>query len=239
MIKLTTLLVLLCLALASLHAAMTTPQLLEGKQPAYPESLKKLGTMGEAKILTKIDATGAVTEASVKSATHGDFGAAALEAVKAWRFKPAEEDGKPVATTVTIPLQFKLTMKEQINAEMGREVFVNTEKLPEKILTWAEVKKWFDMRGKNANRVPYPAELKGSGISEAIEVRCIITPEGQVLNPTIVGIKNQQLVLPVIRHIAQARFQKPVLDGKPVYVQQKVRLLCSEDPNFAPKPDNK
>lgn len=239
MIKPTLLITLLCLAVVPLQAAKTTPQLIEGQQPAYPDALKKKGTTGEAKILTQIDETGAVTQASVKSATHEEFGTAALAAVKTWRFKPAEQDGKPVATTVTIPLQFKLTMKELINAEMGREVFVNPAQLPEKVRTWAEVKKWFELKGKNANRIPYPEELKGSGVSEAIEVKCIITPEGQVLNPTIVAIKNEQLILPVIRHIAKARFQQPLLDGQPVYVQQKVRLLCSEDPNFAPKPDNK
>lgn len=228
---------LLCLALVPLHAAKTPPQLLEGKPPVYPAALKKSGLMGEAKILTQIDATGAVTDASVKSATHEEFGAAALAAVKAWRFKPAQEDGQPVATTVTVPLQFKLSMKEQISAELGREVWIDETKLTEKIYTWADVQKWINFRNKNANRVPYPPELKGSGISEEVAVQCLISPEGYVLNPTLQdGIKNKELVLAVMRHIAGVRFEAPTFEGKRVYMRQKVKLLCSEDPNFGAKP---
>lgn len=226
----------LCLPVLSLHAAKTHPQVIEGKQPTYPEDLKKQGTMGEARILAQIDAQGAVIEASVKSATHEAFGTAALAAVKAWRFKPATEDGRPVASTVTIPLHFKLSMKEQINAEFGREVFVGPDQLPAKVHTWEEVKKWFPLRGKDANRIPYPEELKGSGISEEIEIRCIITPEGLAVNPTFLGLKHEQLALPAIRHLAKARFQIPRFEDKPVYVQQKVKLICSEDPTFGVKP---
>lgn len=229
--------ILLCLACGPLLAAKTQPQLLDGKLPVYPESLKKAGVMGEAKILTQIDATGAVTAASVKSATHEEFGTAALAAVQAWKFKPATEDGQPVAITVTIPFPFRLSMKEQITAEVGREVWIDESKLTEKIYTWAELQKWINFRQKNANRVPYPEDLKGSGISEEVAVTCLISPEGFVLNPTLTdGIKNQQLAVPVMKHIAKVRFEAPTFEGKRVYARQKIKLLCSEDPNFGAKP---
>lgn len=237
MLKKTLLVALLGAVLVPLHAAKTQPQLLDGKQPVYPAELKKRGEIGEARILTQIDATGAVTEASVKSATHPEFGTAALEAVKAWRFKPAEENGQPVAVTVSIPLKFTLTPRELFNAEIGREVFIDESKLTEKIHTWADLQKWINYRGKNANRVPYPEELKGSGISEEVAVDCLISPEGQVLNPKLArGIKNEQLVVPVMKHIAQVRFEAPTLGGKRVYARQTVKLLVSEDPNFGAKP---
>ncbi len=230
-------LALLCLALVPLHAAKTQPQLIEGKPPVYPAALKKSGVKGEAKILTQIDATGAVTDASVSSATHEEFGVAALEAVKTWRFKPATEDGQPVATKAIIPFPFQLGMKDQISAEVGREVWIDEATLTEKIYGWAELKKWINYRGKTANRVPYPDELKGSGISEEIAVSCLISPEGFVLNPKLTGnIKNQQLIIPVMRHVAKMRFEAPTFEGKRVYARQTVKLLCSEDPNFGAKP---
>lgn len=239
MIKASLCLALLCAALAPLHAAKTPPQFLTGSQPVYPEQLKARGEMGEAKITTHIDATGAVTDASVKSATHEEFGAAALAAVKAWRFKPAEEDGKPIAMSVTVPLRFTLTPKELFNAEVGRAVFVDESKITEKIHTWDDIKKWINFRGKNANRVPYPPELKGRGISEEITVQCLISPEGYVLNPTLVGLQNKELAVPVMKHVAAMRFEAPTLDGKRVYVRQRVKLICSEDPNFGVKPAKK
>jgi TonB family protein len=164
------------------------------KHAVYPAALKKQGTMGEAKILLRIDGTGAITEGSVKSATHDEFGAAALEAVKAWRFKPAEENGQPVATAVTIPLRFTLTPKELFNAEVGREVFIDETTLTEKIYPWAELRKWINFRQKNAHRVP------------------------------------------LMKHIANIRFDLPTFEGKRVYARQRVKLICSEDPNFGVKP---
>lgn len=237
MLKLSRLAAFFLLSLVALHAAKTNPQFLSGQQPVYPAQLKQSGTMGEAKILTTIDATGAVTEASVKSATHAEFGQAALEAVKTWRFKPAAaEDGNPVAATVTIPLRFQLTMKEQISAEQGREVWIDEAKLGEKIYTWAELQRWINFRGQNANRLAFPEELKGRGISEEVAVDCLISPEGLVLNPKIVAIQNKELAVPVMWHIAKVRFEAPVFEGKKVYARQKVKILCSEDPNFGKKP---
>lgn len=234
---LVTLFASLCLPL---HAAKTNPQVLEGKSPAYPEELKRQGTTGEARIRAQIDATGAVVGASVSSATHEAFGAAALAAVRAWRFKPAEENGVPVATSVTIPLQFKLSMKEQINAEVGREVFLDETKITAKIHTWADLQKWINFRQKDANRVPYPDELKGSGISEEVAVMCLISPEGHVINPTFAEpLKNKELAIPVMKHIARVRFEAPMLDGQRVYARQKVKLICSEDPEFGRKPAGK
>lgn len=247
MLKNSLLLAFLCLVALPLHAAKTNPQFLDGKQPVYPEQLKQKGEAGEAKILTHIDATGDVTEASVKSATHEAFGAAALEAVKTWRFKPATgEDGQPVAMKVVIPFPFKytppaeakqvLSAKEQFNAEMGRAVFVEIKTLTDKVCTWAELQRWIPLRKNQTNRIPYPEELKGSGLSEEIQLQVIISPEGHVLNPKILGIKNQQFLLPALRHVAKVRFETPKVDGKPVYAEQKIKLICSEDPNFGKKP---
>ncbi len=236
MTKLSLPVLLFCAAASSALAAKTQPKLLEGQPPAYPAALKQRGEMGEAKVFVRIDAAGAVTEASVKSATHEAFGAAALEAVKGWRFEPAMEDGRAVASAVTVPLHFKLSMKEQISAEQGREVWIDESKLTEKIHTWADLKKWINYRQKGANRVPYPEALKGSGISEEVSVVCLISPEGRVLNPAFVELKHQQLAVPVMRHIAGVRFEPPMLDGKRVYARQRVKLICSEDPAFGAKP---
>jgi hypothetical protein len=89
--------------------------------------------------------------------------------------------------------------------------------------------------GAGAMRMAYPANLKGSGISEVITVRLIITPEGLVLNPVVEDLKNKELAIPAILHVANLRFQVPRIDGKPVYLNQKVKLVCSEDPEFGRK----
>jgi TonB family protein len=52
-----------------------------------------------------VDATGKTADFSVKSSTDNVLADAVLDAVKQWRFKPAEVDGKPVAKKVLLPLK--------------------------------------------------------------------------------------------------------------------------------------
>ncbi|MDA1277176.1 MAG: energy transducer TonB [Verrucomicrobia bacterium] len=219
----------------SVLAANTHVRLKEGSAPAYPKALKQQGIEGEAKIKATIDENGVVTAAELVSATHEPFGPAALDAVRSWSFYPAREDHRPVAETVTIPVAFILTPKERLNAVLGREMFVDITKLTDKVCTWSDVKRWFPPVGKILTWMPYPKEMKGSGISEEITVNLIVSPEGLVLNPRFENLKNSELLMPAIHHLARMRFEIPKVDGKPVYLEQKVRLQCSEDPNFLKK----
>jgi hypothetical protein len=127
----------------------------------------------------------------------------------------------------------EMSIRERINAAVGREMYVDDASIPEKVHGWADIKRWIAPRGgAEAMRMAYPANLKGSGISEVITVRLIITPEGRVLNPVVEDLNNKELALPAILHVANLRFQIPRVDGKPVYLNQKVKLVCSEDPEF-------
>lgn len=52
-----------------------------------------------------VDATGKPAEFAVKSTPNDAVATAVVSAVKQWRFKPAEADGKPVATKVLLPVK--------------------------------------------------------------------------------------------------------------------------------------
>jgi TonB family protein len=52
-----------------------------------------------------VDTTGKPAALSVKSITDDKLAVAVMDAVKQWRFKPAEADGKPVATKVLLPVK--------------------------------------------------------------------------------------------------------------------------------------
>jgi protein TonB len=51
-----------------------------------------------------VDVTGKPADLSVKSDTDTTLAAAVMDAVKQWRFKPAELNGVPVATKVLLPV---------------------------------------------------------------------------------------------------------------------------------------
>lgn len=223
------------LSFSFLQAEFVPIQLLQGVQPAYPEELKRYGEDGEAKIRATIDESGSVAEAAVVEATHPAFGEAALEAVKVWSFEPARKDGLPVPQSVVVPIIFKLSFKDRINALAGYEVFVDIDELTDTVRTWKDVKQYFPLRKNHSRVIPYPEALKGSGISEEIVIECVISPDGLILNPNILNLRNNELAVPALEHLVTLRFQRPKMDGKPIYLRQKVKLIASEDPAFGRK----
>ena len=74
--------------------------------PRYPEALRRDGTTGMVSISVTIDEKGAVVAATVTKSTNSGFDAAALDAVKQWKFKPAKKGGQPVSCTVVLPIRF-------------------------------------------------------------------------------------------------------------------------------------
>lgn len=52
-----------------------------------------------------VDVNGKPTNVSVKSSTDSELASASLEAVKQWRFTPATQNGKAVATKVILPIR--------------------------------------------------------------------------------------------------------------------------------------
>jgi TonB family protein len=74
--------------------------------PLYPAALEPQALVGSAKVSCRIDAQGDVVSAEVVEATHELFGAAAITAVRQWKFTPAIKDHRYVESTVIIPFQF-------------------------------------------------------------------------------------------------------------------------------------
>lgn len=72
------------------------PSLVSATAPIYPKALQRAGVEGRASVVFDIDASGMPQNVAVHSATHEQLGAAAVEAVKLWRFQPAMRSGAPV-----------------------------------------------------------------------------------------------------------------------------------------------
>jgi protein TonB len=75
--------------------------------PVYPEDARKAGVQGTVMVQALLGVDGLVLDARV---THSIpmLDAAAVAAVRQWRFKPAMAGGKPVATWVAVPVKFTL-----------------------------------------------------------------------------------------------------------------------------------
>ena len=54
-----------------------------------------------------VDTTGKPSAINVKSTSDRDFAEAVVDAVKQWRFTPAQHNGSPVATRVVLPVRVR------------------------------------------------------------------------------------------------------------------------------------
>lgn len=76
--------------------------------PEYPDDLRKDGAIGIVVIKCTVDEHGNVVDPEIEKSTNKGFDDAAMSAVKRWKFKPARQDGNPVARRVSIPIKFSL-----------------------------------------------------------------------------------------------------------------------------------
>ncbi len=115
----TVLLTLLCLSVAAVLDPVqeadkekakvdVMPETVKKVMPNYPGAALKNKVQGKVFLNVLIDVKGRVEEAEVSKTDDPIFNEAAITSVKRWTFKPALKNGKPVATWVTIPVQFKL-----------------------------------------------------------------------------------------------------------------------------------
>ena len=85
------------------------PQPFSKSQPVYPNRLLSKGIGGKVVCAVMVDAAGAVSSAKVrKSSGNRDLDAAALKAVRKWKFKPAVRGGKKVKSTALVPFTFEV-----------------------------------------------------------------------------------------------------------------------------------
>ena len=75
-------------------------------KPVYPGRALAAGLEGKVVVHALVDRKGRVIETRVMQ-SDPTFDAAAVKAVRQWRFKPARSNGQPVAVWVAVPIRFE------------------------------------------------------------------------------------------------------------------------------------
>ncbi len=77
-------------------------------EPKYPASMLRAGVGGTVVVLAEVDAQGNPIDVRVvERSGERDLDRAAVSAVRQWRFEPAMRNGKAIATSVKVPVDFK------------------------------------------------------------------------------------------------------------------------------------
>ena len=86
------------------------PVPITGQNPApdYPPAALRRGESGTVMVRVEVDAAGMPVNVSLdKRSGSRDLDRAAMDAVKRWRFQPAQRNGQAVASSLVIPIDFK------------------------------------------------------------------------------------------------------------------------------------
>jgi len=85
------------------------PKVVYQVAPVYPLAARHKGIEGRVVIKFIVHVDGSVSGIKIQSAAPtGLFEQSAINALKKWRFKPGRRNNNPVATSVELPLEFKL-----------------------------------------------------------------------------------------------------------------------------------
>ena len=98
------------------------PALVEFHPAAYPPDRLARGETADVAFQVDLDAQGAVTGVAIEKGAAPDFDLAATEAIRTFRFSPAEVDGKPAPVRIRYVYHFVLTTKvvpKQASADAG------------------------------------------------------------------------------------------------------------------------
>ena len=235
-------------------AKVTPPRPVETPAPAYPQELEDTGQSGQAVIEMTVTTEGRVARPRVQEADHPAFGTAALAVLDQWRFEPARRDGEPVSRRIALPFQFRAPLDQQFNAMIGRKVFQHLPPDTE-IIDEAQLKRRLrqDHSGmlkpgvamtqanlaqlSTIRHVPpvLPRSLRDREFDDVITVRCLVAPDGSVINPELEEMpKTAELAGPALLSAAAIRFHPPELANRSAYVRTTVTV----DFSTAKKPEN-
>ena len=81
----------------------------QSRPPDYPPAAMRNGDQGTVLVRVEVGADGVPTSVEVAQRSGSrDLDRAAMNAVRLWRFQPAQRDGQAVAGAVTVPIDFKM-----------------------------------------------------------------------------------------------------------------------------------
>ncbi|MDA0367066.1 MAG: TonB family protein [Proteobacteria bacterium] len=91
--------------------------------PKYPYAARRRGMQGRVLIEVRVDREGEVREALLASSSgYRILDRAALEAVRHWTFAPARRGDRPVESTITVPIVFKLEQDAVVAQDQPRDI---------------------------------------------------------------------------------------------------------------------
>ncbi|MCP4566642.1 MAG: energy transducer TonB [FCB group bacterium] len=196
---------------------MIKPEVISKVKPEYPAEAKKKGLEGVVTLAIMVDAKGKVTELKVKSSSGIEaMDKAAIKAGWATNYKPAIQEGQPVATWVVYDVKFALDDEpcpgEGDSKYPAMDDFVAVERMPELI---------------HQVEPEYPAKAKKQGIEGTVIIKSLIDKEGNTVKAIVAKSSGTASLDDAAQKAAMNYRYKPALQN-----EQPVAIWVAFSVNF-------
>lgn len=201
---------LLLTAAAALSAQTRGAELTRQEKPVYPQALKDAIAQGNVILIGRIDKNGTVQNIKAVWTTHEQFVEPTITAARAWVFRPALKNGRPIDIAANIVFPFR--MKNEQGKDAGRE-------LPGPALSELAVFP-ADAAGKRAAPEGFPIRQGGDPrlrVEAAIDVppmenarKLLVRVEAVSPNGKAFPVYEDQLPLPANGARARVEFSAPI-----------------------------
>jgi TonB family protein len=196
----------------------------EAQQPLFPRKAVDLGlARGEARIAIQIDENGRLTDYVAVAYSHPAFRDAAVEALKAWTFRPAQVHGNARSATAVLDFAFKAEgVVVDLTLDSAAEVIhyrLTPGSESYRACTLSDLDK-IPTPTKIVKPAYTPEQAKESHIDH-VTVDFYIDEDGRVRLPAVsrdVDEADEELCAAAVSAVEQWRFEPPVKHGSPVLV---------------------
>ena len=164
-------------------------------QPEYPAEARKAKLEGTVVVRFVVEADGTVSRENVTKSSDEQFDAAALAAVRRWKFKPAIEGGEPAASAMQVKVVFSLAQLSQRSVPI----------YPPQALLPVPMKET-PAKEKNSIEPDYPAELEETKLPGEVNMEFVVNEEGKVEQPRVLWATHPAFVETSLHAIRRAEF---------------------------------
>ena len=201
-----------------LKSVTKPPKPVKQGAPWYPSDLRKKGIQGTVILGFIVNKEGRVANIKVLSSDHELFAEPAVDAVKYWRFEPAEMNGKPVACRVRIPIPFKIRNSKILEDTNNGQPIESEESVYELNSVTKPPKPVKQSAPK------YPQDLRKKGIQGTVTLRFIVSKDGKVVNVTVLSSDHELFEEPAVDAVKKWRFEPAEKNGKPVACRVRIPI---------------
>jgi protein TonB len=203
------------------------PKAISQPAPEFPKELERQGLKhGWAIVGFTVHADGGVADVSAVTFSRPEFGRAAVEGVRKWRFEPASKDGRKSFQRLEVPITFSVYVKDEAAAS-GNPAHAPTT----------------SPKVRSEVRPVYPSRMRAAGVQGTVVVDFVVTKKGDVAEARVLSVTTSpelggqalreaesQFGAAALSAVNQWKFQPGVSAGEPVdtQMQRPVSFILTE-----------